>query len=153
MWGQVLTVEYKENQLSLYTMATSRSSTGASTTAESTSSPATSISSTSSTSSPSQTPSSISAPSNHSTGGLTAGPKAGIAIAAVVVALLLIGAAVWWKRGRRSVSASLNAEEPHGALQDKYGARSYSIPAELGAAETGAQPGPGGYYGRSEMST
>lgn len=158
MWGQVLTVEFDNDQLSLYTTTTSSTPTSSSTAVTST--PTTAVSSTTSSASTNLSPTTTSSPSNHSSGGLSGGAKAGIAIAVVVGAFLLIGAAfVWWRRrriyGRPGYTSEL-AAPLGGDLQYKYGEQPpLHAPVELLATQpeavTRRQPRLVGEYGPSEM--
>lgn len=158
MWGQVLTVAFDNDQLSLYTTTTSSTPTSSSTAVTST--PTTAVSSTTSSASTNLSPTTTSSPSNHSSGGLSGGAKAGIAIAVVVGAFLLIGAAfVWWRRRRiygRSGYTSELAAPLGGDLQYKYGEQPpLHAPVELLATQpeavTRRQPRLVGGYGPSEM--
>lgn len=169
MWGLPLTVEYRADQLGLYTTGTSSASaSGASTSGSLTSgastSSAASYSSTNLGTGPQPTspsPNQASAPSSKaSSSGLSTGAKAGIAIGVVVIVLLLLVIAIlgWKLRRRRDISrkAELNeAALPLGGWPPKS-AELGSTPAAL--AELSGEMSGGrstlemhGYYGPREM--
>ncbi|KAJ0417965.1 hypothetical protein BJY00DRAFT_288709 [Aspergillus carlsbadensis] len=131
MWAQPLTVIHRSADESLYTTSTSTTAS-ATTTTPTPSSTATSTSSSTSTDTPE--------PVDTSSGGLSTGAKAGIAVGAAAGALLLVGFAfLFWRRSRkRGVEGHEqgHSQPPVVTRQADYGghyAASNSTPSELPA--------------------